>query len=51
MAVRVTQSAGMLTLAIYLILVGISTLTPIGLPPLIYGALGLIAGVLILIGR
>jgi hypothetical protein len=46
-----TQNTGMLTLAIYLILTGVSTLIPIGLPPIVYGALGLIAGVLILIGR
>jgi hypothetical protein len=51
MAVKVTQNAGMLTLAIYLILTSISTLTPISLPPIVYGVLGLIAGVLILLGR
>jgi hypothetical protein len=51
MALRVTQNTGMLTLGIYLILTGVSTLMPIGLPPVVYGALGLIAGVLILLGR
>lgn len=51
MAVRLTQNAGMLVLAIYLILTGVSTITPIGLPPLIYGVLGLVAGVLILLGK
>jgi hypothetical protein len=50
MAVRVTRSAGMLILAIWLILTGVSTITPIHLPPVVYGLLGLIAGVLILVG-
>ena len=51
MAVKMTQNAGMLVLAIYLILSGVSTITPIGLPPLIYGVLALMAGILILLGR
>jgi hypothetical protein len=46
----VTRNAGLLVLAIWLILTSVSTLTPIGLPPGVYGLLGLLAGVLILLG-
>ena len=51
MAVGMTRNGGMLVLAIYLILTGVSTITPIGLPAIVYGVLGLVAGILILIGR
>ncbi len=51
MAVTVTRNAGMLLLAIWLILTGISGLVPLPLPGIIMSALALIAGVLILVGR
>ena len=50
MAVRVTRSAGMLLLAIWLILEGLTGIVAIPLPPAIMAALALIAGILILIG-
>jgi hypothetical protein len=51
MAVRVTRSAGMLLLAIWLIVSGISGLMPLPIPGVLMAALALFAGVLILIGR
>ena len=50
MAVRVTRSAGMLLLAIWLILTGIAGLAGVPIPGVLMAALALIAGVLILIG-
>lgn len=50
MAVRVTRSAGMLLLAIWLILTGIEGFAPLPIPGVLMGALALIAGILILIG-
>jgi hypothetical protein len=50
MAVRVTRSAGMLLLAIWLILTGIAGFAAIPIPGVLTAALALIAGVLILIG-
>jgi hypothetical protein len=52
MAVRVavTRSAGMLLLAIWLILSGIAGFAAIPIPGVLMAALALIAGVLILIG-
>ena len=50
MAIRTTRSAGMLLLAIYLILSGIGTFISLPIPGILMGALALIAGVLILIG-
>jgi hypothetical protein len=50
MAVRVTRSAGMLLLAIWLIVEGLTGIVAIPLPPAIMAALALIAGILILIG-
>jgi hypothetical protein len=50
MAVRVTRSAGMLLLAIWLILSGIAGFAAVPIPGVIMAALALIAGVLILIG-
>jgi len=50
MAVRITRSAGMLLLAIWLILEGLTGIVAIPLPPAIMAALALIAGILILIG-
>ena len=44
----ITKNIGMLLLAIYLIVVGVVTLTGIGI---ITGVLALLAGIFILIGR
>lgn len=51
MAVRVTGSAGMLLLAIWLILAGIGAMAPLPVPGIVTGVIALLAGVLILIGR
>jgi len=50
MAVRITRSAGMLLLAIWLILDGLTGMIALPLPPVLMAALALIAGILILIG-
>lgn len=50
MAVRVTRSAGMLLLAIWLILSGIAGFAALPIPGVVMAALALIAGILILIG-
>ena len=46
----ITKNIGMLLLAIYLIIVGIVTLTGLGIG-FIAGAVALVAGIFILIGR
>jgi hypothetical protein len=46
----ITKNIGMLLLAIYLIIVGIVTLTGLGIG-FVTGALALVAGIFILIGR
>lgn len=51
MAITVTRNAGMLLLAIWLILTGLSGLMALGLPQVVMSALALIAGALILVGR
>lgn len=51
MAVRVTRSAGMLLLAIWLMLTGLAGLIALPLPGVLMSALALIAGALILVGR
>jgi hypothetical protein len=50
MAVRMTRSAGMLLLGIWLILSGIAGFAALPIPGVLMAALALIAGVLILIG-
>jgi hypothetical protein len=50
MALRVTRSAGMLLLAIWLILSGLTGFAPLPIPGFLMAALALIAGILILIG-
>jgi hypothetical protein len=50
MAVRVTRSAGMLVLAIWLIVAGINGFAALPIPGVVMSALALIAGVFILIG-
>ena len=51
MALRVTGSAGMLLLAIWLILAGIGAMAPLPVPGIVTGVIALLAGILILIGR
>ena len=50
MAIRMTRSAGMLLLSIWLILTGIIGFAAVPIPGVLMAALALIAGVLILIG-
>jgi uncharacterized membrane protein len=50
-AMNITKNLGMLLLAIYLILVGITLLVHIAIPVLVTGVLALAAGILILIGK
>ena len=47
----ITKNIGMLLLAIYLILVGITTLFHVSIGAIVIGVVALIAGVLILIGK
>jgi hypothetical protein len=47
----ITKNIGMLLLAIYLILVGITTLFHVGIGAIVMGVLALIAGILILVGK
>jgi hypothetical protein len=47
----ITKNIGMLLLAIYLILVGISALAGGFIPGIILGILALLAGIFILIGK
>lgn len=51
MAVAVTRSAGMLLLAVWLILTGLGGLVAFAVPAVLSAALALIAGLLILLGR
>jgi len=48
---NITKNLGMLLLAIYLILAGITLLFHVSIPTIITGILALVAGILILIGR
>jgi hypothetical protein len=50
-AMNITKNLGMLLLAIYLILAGITLLLHITIPTIIMGILALAAGILILIGK
>ena len=51
MAVLIQRNMGLLALAVWLILYGISTFVALGLPAPLMGVLALIAGILILAGR
>lgn len=51
MAVTVTRNAGMLLLAVWLILTGLAGLVAFAIPGVLMSALALIAGALVLIGR
>jgi hypothetical protein len=49
---HLTSNIGFLLLAIYLILIGISSLIGgLAIPPIVMGILALVAGIFILIGR
>ncbi len=50
MAIRMTRNAGMLLLAIWLIVTGVAGFVAVAIPGVLMSALALIAGVLILIG-
>ena len=50
MKLRATRSAGMLLLALWLILTGVGGLVALPIPGVLMSALALIAGVLILLG-
>jgi hypothetical protein len=50
MAIRMTRSAGMLLLAIWLIVTGIGGFAALPIPAVLMAALALIAGILILVG-
>ncbi len=47
----ITKNIGMLLLAIYLILVGITSLFHVAIGAIVMGVVALIAGILILIGK
>jgi hypothetical protein len=50
-AMTITKNLGMLLLAIYLMLIGITVLFHVAIPAIVTGILALVAGILILIGR
>ena len=50
-AMNITKNLGMLLLAIYLILIGITMLVHLAIPAIVMGILALVAGILILIGK
>jgi hypothetical protein len=47
----ITHNIGFLLLAIYLILVGLTSLLAVSIPAIVLGILALISGIFILIGR
>lgn len=51
MAVVIQRNLGLLILAIFLILYGLTSLVSLGLPAPLMGVLALIAGILMLAGR
>ena len=51
MAVNINRNAGMLLLAVWLILSGLTGLIALALPSPLMAALALLAGILILVGR
>ena len=51
MAVTFQRNIGMLLLAVWLILSGLSGMVALGLPPQLMAVLALLAGILILVGR
>ena len=51
MAITFQRNAGMLLLAVWLILYGLAGMTAIALPAPLMAVLALVAGILILVGR
>lgn len=51
MAIVARRNLGLLTLAVWLILTGVSALVAVPLPGMLLGLLAIIAGVLLLVGR
>ena len=51
MALNVTHSAGLLVLAVYLIIIGLVGLLQLPVPLVVTAVLALVAGILILMGR
>jgi hypothetical protein len=51
MAVTFQRNAGMLLLAVWLILYGLAGMVALALPPPLMAVLALLAGILILVGR
>lgn len=51
MATGFNRNIGMLVLAVWLILTGLSGLVALGLPAMLMAVLALVAGILILVGR
>jgi hypothetical protein len=51
MATTINRNLGMLVLAVWLILTGLSGMFALGLPPIVMAVLALIAGILIIVGR
>ncbi len=47
----ITKNIGMLLLAIYLILIGLMSIVPLGIPAIVTGILALVAGIMILLGK
>jgi hypothetical protein len=50
MAIRPTRNVGMILLAIWLILTGLTSFVAMPMPAMLMGVLALLAGVLILLG-
>jgi hypothetical protein len=48
---KFTSNIGLLLLAIYLILIGLTQIFAIAVPPIALGILALVAGIFLLIGR
>ena len=51
MASGVNRNIGMLVLAVWLILTGLSGMVALGLPTVVMAVLALVAGILIIVGR
>lgn len=51
MAINVTRNLGMLLLAVWLILSGLTALANLAVPAVVFAVLALVAGVLILLGK
>ena len=51
MASGVNRNIGMLVLAVWLILTGLSGMIALGLPTIVMAVLALVAGILIIVGR